>query len=63
MLLLECFEPLKGIYNGFGCIASFPKENEVAAPCQLFLWKNNLQRVRDLPSSYAGSLFKCNGKH
>lgn len=63
MLLLECFEPLRGIYNGFGCIASFPKENEVAAPCQLFLWKNNLQRIRDLPSSYAGSLFKCNGKH
>lgn len=63
MLLLECFEPLKGIYNGFGCTASFPKENKVAAPCQLFLWKNNLQRVRDLPSSYAGSLFKCNGKH
>lgn len=63
VLSLECLEPLKGICNGFGCTASFPKENEMTAPRQLFLWKNNLQRVRNSPSSYAESLCECNGRH
>lgn len=62
MLLFGCFEPLTGICKGFDCIASFPKESKPTAPRQLFLWKNNLQRVRDLPSSYAEGLFECNGR-